>query len=696
MSPVTLLLQYGDKRFQQNNLLFMDSTAFDVFSWKLYKGNPNTALVKPFSIVLTRSTAKKYFGNDDPVGKTLKVENSQSFIVTGLMEDVPSNSHFDFNGLISMTTSRAWREDIFDWWGYVDFYTYFTLKEHADIESIKAQVPSFLKKHHDNNGYTISFEPLKDAYLRSQAMRQPGITGSLLNVYIFSCIAIFILVIACINFMNLSTARSMERAKEVGVRKTLGAYRESLIRQFLAESAILSLLAGFIAIILAYLGLPLIEKISGKAFSSGSFISWNVLIIVLLFALVVGVLAGSYPAWFLSRFKPMLVLKGVFNSTNEGIALRKGLVIFQFTLSMALIAGTGIIFSQLNYLRSHDLGFNKEQMLVIDFGGDVDVQNKIEVIKKALRDNPSVISASSSRAVPGDFLPNAYTEIQSREGQMLSFSPLIYEIDFDFIPQFGIEMAAGRNYSREFTADSLKSMIINEAAAKLFGYSNPADAIGKKFSQWGREGTIIGVVKDFNFRSLHMPIEPLTLRYGFPSELNRLTLRVKPGNIQATINDLQRVWDKLSPQRPFLYSFLDESFNKQYEADQYFAQVISLFSGLAIFIACLGLFGLATFTAEQRVKEIGIRKVLGASVTGIVKLISKDFIRLVIIAIIIAVPICWWSMNKWLNDFPYRISIGPLIFLRSALIAIIIALITISWQSVRAAIANPVKSLKNE
>jgi putative ABC transport system permease protein len=496
--------------------------------------------------------------------------------------------------------------------------------------------------------------------------------------------------------MNLSTARSMDRAKEVGVRKALGAYQKALVKQFLSESIILSLIAAIVAVALTYISVPFIQNISGKVFSSESPISWGTLLLVLLFATVVGIFAGSYPAWFLSRFKPTLVLKGIFSKSDKGIALRKGLVIFQFTLSMALIAGTGIIFSQLNHLRSHDLGFRKDQLMVIDFAGDVDVQNRIETIKKSLADHPAVISASSSRAVPGEFLPNAYTEIQSPEGQMVGLGPLIYEIDFDFIPQFEIQMVAGRNYSREFTADSAKSMIINEAAARLYGYSNPADAVGKKFSQWGREGTIIGVVKDFNFRSLHRPVEPLTLRYGYPDNLNRLTLRIKPENMQATISDLQRTWEKLAPQRPFLYSFLDESFNRQYEADAHFGQIISLFSALAIFIACLGLFGLATFTAEQRTKEIGIRKVLGSSVAGIVKLISKDFIKLVLIAIVIAVPISWWSMNKWLNDFSYRVDVNPMIFVQSALIAIIIAVVTIGWQSMRAAFANPVKSLKDE
>ena len=695
-SPIDLLLQNGNTRIQQNNLLFMDSTAFDIFTWKMLEGNAHTALVAPNSIVLTKSIAEKYFGRTSAVGKSLKVNNNETFNVTGVMQDVPSNSHFNFNGLISMTTFRKWRAEIFDWWGYVDFYTYFTLKPNANIASINTKIPEFLKRHNTDKGYDIKIEPLKDAYLHSRAARQPGSTGSLTNIYIFALIAFFILVIACINFMNLSTARSMERAKEVGVRKVLGAVHGGLIRQFLSESVLIALISAVIAVLIAKFALPAIGEVSGKDFSSTNLFSWQMLVWIIIFTVITGLFAGLYPAWFLSRFKTMLVLKGVFYSTGKGIALRKALVIFQFTLSMALIAGTGIIFSQLNHLRSHELGFKKDQMMVIDFGDDADVQNKIETVKRALSQHPNVISVAASRAVPGEFLPNAYTEIQSPDGQMKNHDPLIYEIDFDFIPHFQIPMVAGRAYSREFPADSAKSMVINEAAARLYGYSNPADAVGKKFSQWGREGTIIGVVKDFNFRSLHLPVEPLTLRYGYPWSLGRISLLLKSENIRSTISDLKKIWDRESPQRPFLYSFLDESFSRQYEKDAHFGKIFSLFSALAIFIACLGLFGLATFTAEQRTKEIGIRKVLGSSVAGIVTLISKDFIKLVAVAIVIAIPLTWWSMNQWLNDFAYRVQIGPGIFFVASLIAILVAVITISFQSLKAALANPVDSLRNE
>ncbi|MFL5745788.1 MAG: ABC transporter permease [Niastella sp.] len=697
MSPNSLLLQNGDKRVQQDNLLFMDSTAFDVFSWKMIYGDPHTALTAPFSIVLTKSVAQKFFGNKNPVGQALQVDNQTNFMVTGVMEDVPPNSQFTFNGLISMTTMHKFREEIFGWWGYVDFYTYLLLKENTDIKSLQAKADQFVKRRNpDDKGYGIKFEKMTDAYLHSLAIRQPGPTGSLLNVSLFLCIAIFIMLIACINFMNLSTARSLERAKEVGVRKVLGVRPTSLMWQFLFESILLSLAAAIIAIVLAKPGIALIERLSGKEIAYVNFFNPWLFIAMAGFAVVVGIGAGIYPAWFLSGFRAISVLKGKSNPASGSVSLRKALVVFQFTLSIALIAGTIIVFNQLKYLNRHDLGFKKDQMLIINFEDDSKVQQNIEAIKKAIADQPGVVSVAASRAVPGEFLPNAGTQIQTPDGQMAFRIPLIYEIDFDFIPLYHIPLIAGRAYSRTHLTDSAQGMIINEAAAKLYGYTNPADAVGRKFDQWGRKGTIVGVVKDFNFRSLHQAVEPLTLRYGYPNALSRISVAIKGDNIPSTLAHVRTTWDKMAPQRPFMYHFLDESFNAQYQADQHFGQLFTFFSCLAICIACLGLLGLSTFMAQQRVKEIGVRKVLGSSVSGIVVLLSKDFIKLVLIAIVIAVPLSTWAMNEWLKDFAYRVSVGPIIFLEAGLITVGVALLTIAWQSVKAARANPVQSLRNE
>jgi putative ABC transport system permease protein len=350
----------------------------------------------------------------------------------------------------------------------------------------------------------------------------------------------------------------------------------------------------------------------------------------------------------------------------------------------------------LKYVKRHDLGFQKDQMVILNFEGDDKVQQNIEAVKKAIADQPGVVALAASRAVPGEFLPNAGTQIQTPTGEMANQVPFIYEIDFDFISTYHIPVVAGRTYSRSYLTDSSQAMVFNEAAARLYGYARPADAVGKKFAQWGRTGTVIGVVKDFNFRSLHQAVEPLTLRYSYPSSLNRISVSIKGDNIPATIAHLKTTWDKMAPQRPFLYQFLDESFSEQYNADQHFGQLFTFFSCLAIFIACLGLFGLSTFMAQQRVKEIGIRKVLGSSVSGIVLLLSKDFIKLILVAIVIAIPLCWWAMNIWLRGFAYRITIGPLVFIEAGSIALAIAFATIAWQAIKAALGNPMQSLRNE
>jgi putative ABC transport system permease protein len=697
MSPNSILLQHGDRRIQQDNLVMMDSTAFDVFSWKMLYGDPHTALIAPNSIVLTKTVAERFFGSTNPVGQILRADNQLNLLVTGVMQDVPSNSQFTFNGLISMSTSRQQRSDIFDNWGYVDFYTYLLLKPNAGIQPLRDNTTAFLKRHNPNDkGYTLGFEKMTDAYLHSAAIRQPGPTGSLTNVYLFLCIAVFIMLIACINFMNLSTARSLERAKEVGVRKVLGVTPTSLIRQFLAESILLSLFAGVIALGLASAGLSLIGKLSGKDLADANLFTLPIIMGMTAFSILTGIVAGLYPAFFLSGFKAITVLKGKFDPTGKGISLRKVLVVFQFTVSIILIAGTIIVYRQLAFVNHHDLGFQKDQMLIIDFQGDDKVEQHIETIKTAISKAPGVLSVAASRAVPGEFLPNAGTSIETPDGKMGQQVPFIYEIDFDFIPTYNIQLVAGRNYSRTFTTDSAEAMVVNEAAARLFGYRNPADAIGKKFDQWGRKGKIIGVVKDFNFRSLHQAVEPLTLRYGYPYDLNRISVTLKNDNIPATLASLNKTWDKLAPQRPFMYHFLDQSFNEQYQADQQFGQLFTFFSCLSIFIACLGLFGLSTFMAQQRIKEIGIRKVLGSSQTAIIVLLSRDFVKLVCLAVIISVPLCWWIMNDWLRGFAYRIPIGATVFIESGLIALAIALATMTWQSLRAATANPVRSLRNE
>ncbi|SHN12181.1 ABC transporter permease [Chitinophaga sp. CF418] len=698
-SPNTFLLEHGERRFQEEGFVFTDSTVFDVFSWKMLAGNPKVALVAPNSVVLTKSVAQKYFGNQNPLGQTLRVDNQETFTVTGVIEDVPANSHLSFNGLVSMSTFRNWRAEIFDEWGYIDFYTYFLIPEHTDIKTLEAKIPEFTSRHYpqsDRSIYTIAFEPLSAAYLHSKAQRQPGPTGSLSNVYIFSIIAIFVLLIACINFVNLSTARSMERAREVGVRKAVGAYQQGLIYQFLTESILISFSAVLLAIVFTILALPAIREISGKPLTHSLLLSWKITPALLLMPFILGLLAGGYPAWVLARFRPVEVLKGQFRSSNKGIALRKALVIVQFSLSIALIAGTMIVHSQLRHLRSHSLGFRQDQMLVIDYGGDQKVNESFETIKAILAKNPAVQSITASRAVPGDFYPNGTTFIESRNGDMKAEVPGMYEIDYDFIPAYEIKMAAGRAYSRDFPTDAKEALIINEAAAKQYGYSNTEEIVGKRFEQWGRKGIVIGVTKNFNYQSLHKKVEPLAMRMAPPQAQNKLSLRIKTDHLQKTIKELEQTWSTVAPHRPFLYSFLDESFNRQYKQDARFGELFAAFAGLTIFIACLGLFGLATYATEQRVKEIGVRKVLGASVTNIVQLLSSDFIKLVLVAILIATPVIWWAMQEWLQGYAYRITIQWWMIAMAGILAVVTAFLTVSLLAMKAAMMNPVKALRTE
>ncbi|MEB2786125.1 ABC transporter permease [Algoriphagus persicinus] len=698
-----ILFTVGEETQQEDGVFFMDSTVFDVFSWELLEGDPKTALVAPFSVVLTESTARKYFGEVNAVGKTMKGSeaagrsNPGDYTVTGVMKDLPSNSHFKFNTLLSLSTFKQSRPGIFDAWGYVDTYTYFLVNDQFDKANFEARISAFIERRNGDNGYgyAIAIEPLKNVYLRTDALRQPGDTGSLTNIYVFSIIGLFILAIAMINFMNLSTARSMERAKEVGIRKSIGADRRSLIFQFLGESLIIVVLAAIVGIILTTIAMPLMNDMTGKVFEISRIINWQTIPAFLVIMLAIGLLAGSYPALVLSGFKPVMILKGINKSNARGVNLRKGLVVFQFSLSIALIAGTIIVYSQMSHLLDKDMGFDKEHMVVLDYNYDEQVNNVSSSLESELEKNPNILSGAFSRSVPGSHFPNAYTTLETLDGEMVGQAQPIFQIGLDFIDHYGLELLAGRSYSRDYPSDSTSALVINEAAARQYGYSNPADIVGKKFDQWGRAGQVIGVVKDFNYISLHNTVEPLTL--PFEAYASRyMSLKVKGEDLPATLSQIEGVWKQLAPHRPFIYSFLDEDFNKQYESDFRFRQIFTTFSVLAILIACLGLLGLATYTAEQRTKEIGIRKVLGANIGSIVGLLSKDFIKLVLIAILVATPLAWYVMNRWLESFAYQVPIHWWIFLVSGVLAVIVALVTISFQSVKAAMMNPVKSLKSE
>lgn len=697
VSGQSFLVRKGDVKFQEQRSAFADSAFFKVFDFKLIKGDPKSALAAPLSVVLTQSTAKKYFGKEDPMGQTLLFTgDGLAAKVTGLMEDLPENSQIEADLFVSMSTlTKNFNPGLDEQWSNYGSSAYLLLKPGTNPEQLVKKFPAFLEKR---NGAemkqlqmypTLLLEPLRDVYLHSTRDGQK--TGNINNVYIFSIIAIFILVIACINFINLTTARSAERAKEVGIRKVVGAVKHQLAGQFVGESIILCVFAFVLTFFFTWLLIPLFNQLAGKTIIDGITGQFNYIALLFGAAIGIGLLAGSYPALVLSSFQPITVLKGKFTTGTRGRFLRKGLVVVQFSISIALITGTLIVYRQMNYMRSQKLGFDKEHMLVVETNGDPGK----ETFKQSLLGMPAVKSAALSSSVPGSGNPGAYSEIENKKGDLQIANLDLYFVDFDYIPHYKMQMVAGRPFSRDFITDTTQAMVLNERAVKLFGYSSPQEAIGKKFKQWGREGKIIGVVKDFHFKSLQEEIKPLSMRIE-PGGYNLVSVNVAGKNLPATIAAIENKWKTVVPNRPFSYYFLDEFFDRQYRAEIRFGNLFLYFAILAIFISCLGLLGLASYSTFQRTREIGIRKVMGASVSGIVHLLSKEFVQLLLVAFVIASPIAWIVMNRWLQDFSYRIAISWWIFLVAGILAIIIALLTVSFQAIKAAIANPVNSLRTE
>ncbi|WP_183559318.1 ABC transporter permease [Mucilaginibacter sp. SP1R1] len=698
ISGSSLLVRHGDIKFQEEKSAFADSTFFKVFDFKLLKGDPKTALSAPASVVFTESTAKKYFGNANPIGQTVLVTgDAVPAIVTGLMKDMPENSQIKADMLVSMSSlTQKFNKGLDNQWGNFGATSYLLLKPGANPKTLEAKFPGFIENHNGKERkasqmfYTFFLEPMTSVYLHSKRDGS-GASGSITNVYVFGIVAVFILLIACINFVNLTTARSVERAKEVGIRKVVGAEKGQLARQFIGESVVLCLIAFILTILFSVLLLPLFNQLAGKIISPGIFSNWYYVLILLVTSVVIGLVAGIYPALVLSSFKPVVVLKGRFSGGNKGNLLRKTLVISQFTISIALIIGTIIVYTQMDFMQNRDLGFSKDQMLILDTNGDP----AADALKQAIATLPGVKSTANSSSIPGGGNPGAYSEIENKKGDLQIANLDLYFVDYDYVNQFKIKMVAGRAFSREFGTDTAQAMLLNEAAIKMFGYSSPQQAIGRRFRQWGREGKIVGVMKDFHFRSLQENIKPLSMRIEL-KQLGLISVKVSSQNLTATIAAIENKWKVLIPNRPFSYYFLDEFFDRQYRTEQRFGKLFFNFAVLAILISCLGLLGLASYSTLQRTREIGIRKVLGATVPGIVNMLSKDFLILVVLSFVIATPVSWFFMHKWLQDFAYRIDISWWIFALAGILAIVIALATISFQAIKAAMSNPVKSLRSE
>ncbi len=706
------LIKKGNEFINEGAVAHVDSTFFDVFTLPAIHGDTKTALNEPNTVVITESAAKKYFDAVDVVGSILETNDRSGtpYKVTAVIRDIPRNSHFNFDFLFSMDNVQ------YGWGNFLshNFQTYVVLQAATDHKVFNENFNQLIDKHvlpqakqfmqinsmddfkKTGNKLEYSLMPVTDIHLRSDRVPELSANSNVQYVYIFSAVAVFILLIACVNFMNLSTARSANRAREVGIRKVLGTEKRSLVSQFLTESTLMVFLGLLLAVGLVSLSVSYFNDISGKSLSVTTLFQPGYLLLLLVLPVVVGVLAGLYPAFFLSSFKPIAVLKGKFSKTNGRNYFRNILVIFQFFTSMLLIIGTIVVFRQLNYIQNKKVGFNKDQLLVVN-GTGVLSQNAEAFRNEVAR--LGAVKASSFAA----FLPVSNSSRNdntfSTEAVMTEkngFNMQVWSVDYDYIPVLGMEMVKGRNFSQDYGSDS-SAIIINESTAKVMGMDDP---VGKKLYSSDGNGpnniayTIIGVVKNFNYESLRQNVGPLCMRLG--NNKSSAIFKVAAADVKSLISQVEAKWKAMAPGMPFSYQFLDEAFDSMYRAEQRVGKVALSFAILAIFIACLGLFGLATFMAEQRTKEIGVRKVLGASVSNIISMLSLDFAKLVLIGAVIAFPVAWYAMDRWLQDFAYRVNLVWWIFLLAAAITLLIALVTVIVQAIKAAIANPVKSLRTE
>lgn len=708
-------IKKGNEYIRETNTVYADSTLFSVFSLPLIAGDARTALNEPNTVVITEKIAKKYFGTADAVGKTIAEgdEAKDIYKVTAVIKDIPHNTHFNFDFFFSMDNVN------YQWGNYLsnNHNTYILLKPGTNYKEFEKNFEQVINKYilpqakqfmnvnsmddfkKAGNNLEMSLLPLKDIHLHSNRTAEMGINGSIEYVYIFSVIALLVLVLACINFINLSTARSAGRAKEVGIRKVLGTERKALVSRFLAESVLTVFISGFVSLLIVLAAISWFNDLSGKEFSYSDLLQFKFLFLLPVFLLVVGLAAGSYPAFFLSSFKPIAVLKGKLNTGFKHSSARSSMVVSQFVISVFIITGTMVVYKQLNYIQSKKLGYNRDQVLLVRGTGAL--QNN----KDAFKEEVSKL-AGVKDAIYAGFLPVANS---SRNDNSYSTSPVMdskngfnlqsWVADEKYIPFMEMQMVSGRNFSKDFSTDS-NAVIVNETAARLMGFG--MNAAGKKIYTMYQDAeglrpvsfTIIGVVKNFHFESLRENIGPLMLRYGKANWV--VACKVSSADVQNVVERIETKWKSMAPGQPFVYAFMDEWFDDMYRVEQRTGKLGLTFAIIAIIIACLGLFGLAAFMAEQRTKEIGVRKVLGATVPDITVMMSKNFLKLILIASAIALPLAWWVMNKWLEDFAYRIQISWWLIMLAGFIALLIALITVISQAIKAALANPVKSLRTE
>jgi putative ABC transport system permease protein len=690
------LISFGNASFKENQVYLADADFFSLFSFRLLRGDAASALKEPASVVLTKTTAKKYFGNiDKAMGQVVEVDKRLQLKVTGIAEDIPSNTHMDFDLVIPL--SNYSKEPWFSSWNANNGFTYVLLDKHVSKDQVEKRFPQFLNKYMERDrarmgaNFDLALTPLSDIYFEPSSEFDNVKHGDKKVVYIFLSIAALILFIACINFMNLSTIRAVERSKEVGLRKVMGALRNHLVWQFIGESILLTLIACIFSIGLAQLFMPFYNQLLGYTLT----VSWNVLPLYLFLIgviIVVGFLAGSYPAFFLSAFSPIESLKGRLRLGKGGLLFRQALVVVQFSISVFLIIGTIIIMNQMNYVKNKQLGYDKEQTLIVQIDNK-EFSDRRQIFKNELQAKNNVASVSFMSGEPGGFFDIGAFEA---EGQQDIWRSRTEFTDFEFVKTLGLKIIAGRDFSAQYATDTTGAVLINKTAAASLGFT-PEQAVGKWIRNTDRDSSrrnIIGVVDDFNFLSLKDYMEALVISPG--TGRNVAMIKLRPGNIQSSVATVKNAFSKVAPVYPFEYSFLDQKFDQLYKEDIRQQTILSIFAGLAIFIACLGLFGLASFAVTKRTKEIGVRKVLGSSMQNIVMLLSKDLLKPVLVATFIAMPVGYYAMSNWLQSFAYRTSLHWWIFVLGAAITFGIALITVGFKAVKAAIANPVKSLKAE
>lgn len=694
------LFSYKEKHIYEQRLYRVDSSFFDVFTFPFVKGSAKEAFKEINSIILTEATAKKYFGKEDAMGKVLHEDNLGDLMVTGIVKDVPQNAHFHFDLLIPI---RKFSGNIDGIWGWYNFYTYFKLRAGVNIKNVEQQIQAIYKRNNKEGTNVFYTQPLTGIHLDSDLKWELEANSQRLYVYVFSIVGLLIILIASINYINLVTARSSLRAKEIGIRKVSGAYNSSLVKQFLLESVVTCMFAAILALLIAQLLLPVVNSTTQKQlslFGGGN----PVTLYFLAGALITGLLAGVVPAVYLSSFEPIIVLKGNKLSEKGVFNLRKALVIVQFTISMVLISGAGIIYQQVNYIQDAKLGLNNDQVLILKDYGALS-KPTARAFENALLQIPGVkSSATADGVVGGQNWTNGASVKGSKNSQLINF----LSVGYDYLDVTGIGLQEGRGFSADFPADTINrvsnkkldedigSVVLNEKAVKDLGVPSPL--IGQRIL-WGTDGDtsyylkLIGVARDFHFASFKNEIKPFAFIVN-PRRVANLTIKLSTRNLSSVMEQVKNTWKAFAPGRPLQYSFLDETFARLYQSETNFQKVFIVLVVLSILIACLGLFGLSAFTAEQRTKEIGIRKVLGASAAGIAAMLSKDFLKLVVVAIVIATPLAWWAMSSWLQNYAYRIQISWRVFIIAGILAGLIAVVTISFQAIKAAVANPARSLR--